>query len=307
MATAATLPATAAPPRVILSFDVEEHDRIEAAAHLLPDAARRANYGRRMEETTRWLLDCLGARDILATFYLVGEIARDRPSLVKAIHRAGHEVASHGWDHRRIHAHAPASFREDIRTSKDTLEQLTGEPVAGYRAPTFSLVSETAWAVDELAETGFVYDSSVYPVRHDRYGVPAAPRGPFVAVGERRTLLEIPPVTLRLLGASLPAGGGGYFRLFPLAVVNRALRQTVRHCRPAVAMLYFHPWEFDPDQERLPLGLANRWRTYVGIGRTRRRFESLIGRHAFSRAVDVAADLGQSSANLPRFRLGSAS
>jgi polysaccharide deacetylase family protein (PEP-CTERM system associated) len=303
MATVATLAATEAPPRVILSFDVEEHDRIEAATGLLPDSARRAKYGRRMDDTTRWLLECLAERDILATFYLVGEIARDRPALVKAIHEAGHEVASHSWDHRRIHAHTPASFREDARTCKDALEQLTGEPVVGYRAPTFSLVTQTAWALDELAEAGFQYDSSIYPVRHDRYGVPTAPRGPFIAVGERQSLLEIPPVTLRLFGASLPAGGGGYFRLFPLAVVEQAVRQTVRQCRPAVAMLYFHPWEFDPGQERLSLGRVDGWRTYVGIDRTRGRFERLIGRHAFSRARDVAAELSHPAIELPRFCL----
>jgi polysaccharide deacetylase family protein (PEP-CTERM system associated) len=233
----------------------------------------------------------------------VGEIARDRPALVKAIHHAGHEIGSHSWDHRRIHAHTRATFREDLRTSKDALQQLTGEPVIGYRAPTFSLVRQTAWALDELVAAGFVYDSSIYPVRHDRYGVPDAPRGPFLAVGESSALLEIPPVTWRLLGANLPAGGGGYFRLFPLAVVTQAVHQMMRKCHPAVAMLYFHPWEFDPGQERLPLGRVSRWRTYVGMGRTRRRFETLIGRHTFSRACDVAVELRQSSGSLPRFRV----
>jgi polysaccharide deacetylase family protein (PEP-CTERM system associated) len=303
---ACTLPATAAPPRVILSFDIEEHDRIEAAAGLSFSSSRRAACAERMEDATRWLLDRLGERGILATFYLVGEIARDRPALVKAIHRGGHEVGSHSWDHRRVHAHTPSSFREDLRTSKDILEQVTGEAVAGYRAPTFSVVRETAWALDELAEAGILYDSSIYPVRHDRYGVPDAPRAPFLAVGRLHALLELPPMTLRLLGANLPAGGGGYFRLFPLAVMERALRQTMRKCRPAVAMLYFHPWEFDSGQELLPLGRFSRWRTYVGIGRTRARFETLIGRYTFSRAVDVAADLALSGLQLPRFALESA-
>jgi polysaccharide deacetylase family protein (PEP-CTERM system associated) len=291
-------------PRVILSFDVEEHDRIEAAAGLPLDVARRAKYAVRMEETTHWLLERLAERGIVATFYLVGEIARDRPALVKAIHRAGHELGSHSWDHRRIHVHTRASFFEDARTSKDALEQVTGERVVGYRAPTFSVVRHTAWALDELAEAGFEYDSSVYPVRHDRYGVPDAPRGPFLAVGETRTILEIPPVTLRLLGTNLPAGGGGYFRLFPLVVVSTAVRQMARRCRPAVAMLYFHPWEFDPGQERLPLSMFNRWRTYVGMGRTRGRFETLIDRHTFTRAADVAAELRAAPAGLPQFRVG---
>jgi polysaccharide deacetylase family protein (PEP-CTERM system associated) len=298
------LPATAAPPRVIVSFDVEEHYRIEAAAGLTVDATRKAAYAERMEDSTRWLLDCLAKRDIRASFYVVGEIARDRPSLIKAMQRAGHEVGSHSWDHRRIHVHTPASFREDVRTSKDAIEQVTGEAVAGYRAPTFSVVAQTAWALDELAELGLRYDSSIYPVRHDRYGVPDAPRAPFYAVGERHAMLELPPMTLRLPGANLPVGGGGYFRLFPLAVMKHALRQTARQCRPAVAMLYFHPWEFDPGQQRLPLGRMSRWRTYVGIGRSRGRLETLLAGHTFTRAVDVAAELVRSPAAIPRHVIG---
>jgi polysaccharide deacetylase family protein (PEP-CTERM system associated) len=304
MVNAKVVPATEATLRVILSFDVEEHDRIEAAVGLTFDPARRAAYAERMEDTTRWLLDLLAERGILATFYVVGEIARDRPALVKAIHRGGHEVGSHSWDHRRIHVHTPASFREDVRTSTDAIAQVTGEAVAGYRAPTFSVVSQTAWALDELAESGIRYDSSIYPVRHDRYGVPAAPRAPFLAVGERNALLELPPMTLRLLGANLPVGGGGYFRLFPLAVMERALSQTGRACHPAVAMLYFHPWEFDPGQERLPLGRLSRWRTYVGIGQSRKRLDTLLRRHAFTRAVDVAAELERAPAELPRYVMG---
>ncbi len=315
MATAPTLPAArsapvvspAAPPaapRIILSFDVEEHHRIEAAAGLAVDPARQAAYGDRTDYATRWLLDRLGKRGVVATFFIVGTVARDRPALVKAVHRAGHEVASHSWDHRRVHTHTPASFREDVRTSKDALEQLTGTPVAGYRAPTFSIVPETAGALDELAELGIRYDSSIYPVRHDRYGVPGAPRAPFLAVGRQHALPEFPLLTLRLPGLRVPAGGGGYFRLFPLAVLEHALRQAARQCRPAVATLYFHPWEFDPDQERLPLGLLRRWRTYVGIRRTRERFGTLLSRHVFTRAVDVLDELTGSSTQLPRFEVG---
>jgi polysaccharide deacetylase family protein (PEP-CTERM system associated) len=307
MTMAATLPLTSAPPRVVLSFDIEEHDRIEAAADLDFDRSRRAAYGARMEDATRWLLDRLAARGIVATFFVVGEIARDRPGLVRAIHRAGHEIASHSWDHRRVHAHTPATFRDDLRTSKDALEQVTGEAVVGYRAPTFSVVAETARALDDMAEAGFLYDSSIYPVRHDRYGVPGAPRSPFLAVGQRHSILELPPLTLRLLGMNLPAGGGGYFRLFPLLVIEQAIRQTLRQCRPAVAMLYFHPWEFDPEQESLPLGSWRRWRTYVGIGRTRGRFETLISRHHFCRAVDAAADIRRSGIYLCQFALAEGS
>jgi len=173
----------------------------------------------------------------------------------------------------------------------------------GYRAPTFSIVRETAWALDILAEAGFVYDSSIYPVRHDRYGVPGAPRGPFLARGKQHSILELPPATLRILGVNTPMGGGGYFRLFPLWFTQWALHQTGRYCRPAVAMLYFHPWEFDTEQERLPLGRLSSFRTYVGISRTRNRLQAIVSQHRFQRAIDVAKQLDQLGSALPGFAL----
>jgi polysaccharide deacetylase family protein (PEP-CTERM system associated) len=278
-------------PQVILSFDVEEHYRIEAAADLPVPAALKEHCRGRVDLTTRWLLDALGRHDVKATFFVVGQIARDNPALVRAIHRAGHEVASHSWDHRRVHHFTPASFRADVCKSRDALEQVTGAAVVGFRAPTFSIVRETAWALDVLAEVGMAYDSSVYPVRHDRYGVPRAPRVPFLARGRRHAILELPPATWRVLGINVPTGGGGYFRLFPLWLLERTLRQVARKCWPAVAMLYFHPWEFDPEQEQLPLRRLSRFRTYVGIQRTRGRLGSLLSRYRFTRAMDVARKL----------------
>jgi polysaccharide deacetylase family protein (PEP-CTERM system associated) len=289
--------------KVILSFDVEEHDRIEAAAGLAIDSAQKAHYRARLEPSTLWVLDRLAESRIRATFFIVGEIALHNPELIRRIARAGHEVASHSFGHCRVHRLDPASFREDVMRSKAALEDLTGAPVVGYRAPTFSVTRETAWAVDVLAELGMLYDSSIYPVRHDRYGVPAAPRAPFLVRGERHSLLELPPTTLRLLSMNLPMGGGGYFRLFPLFMTRWAVRQTARDCRPAVANLYFHPWEFDPDQERLPLGRLSRFRTYVGIRRSRAKLASLLTSFSFSRAADVAQELQPSRANLPTFAL----
>jgi polysaccharide deacetylase family protein (PEP-CTERM system associated) len=290
-------------PQVILSFDVEEHHRIEAAAGLVIDPALRAHYAERMDVSTRWLLDQLGERGIRATFFIVGDIALSNPDLVRAVHRAGHEVGSHGWDHRRVHHFTPETFRDDLRRSKDALEQVTGEAVLGYRAPTFSVVRQTAWALDVLAESGLLYDSSIYPVRHDRYGVADAPRAPFVARGPEREILELPPATWRMVNQNVPTGGGGYFRLLPLVVMRRAIEQIGRECRPAVAMLYFHPWEFDPEQERLPLPALRRWRTYVGVSRTRARLAALLGDRRFVRAADVARRLSGELATLPRFAL----
>jgi polysaccharide deacetylase family protein (PEP-CTERM system associated) len=290
--------------RVILSFDVEEHHLIEAAAGLTVPPAAQAHYRERLGPPTYWLLEELAAHDIRATFFIVGVIAEHSPELVRAIHRAGHEVASHSWDHRRVHRFTPETFREDVRRSKDALEQVTGEAVVGFRAPTFSVMPETAWALDVLAELGMVYDSSIYPVRQDRYGWPQAPRAPFLAQGRGGSLLELPPASLRCLGVNVPTGGGGYFRLFPLWVLHRTLRQAERSLSPPVAMLYFHPWEFDPDQPRLPLPRVSRFRTYVGLRRTRRRLHTLLGRHHFSRAIDVARDLRAHEADLAVFAVG---
>ncbi|HWG42132.1 MAG TPA: XrtA system polysaccharide deacetylase [Gemmataceae bacterium] len=289
--------------RVILSFDVEEHYRIEAAKDVPTADALKDHYSERLDISTRWLLDKLAETGHKATFFIVGQIAHHNPALVRAIHRDGHEVASHGWDHSRVHHFTPATFREDLRRGKDALEQVTGQAVVGYRAPTFSIMRQTAWALDVLSEADMIYDSSIYPVRHDRYGVPAAPRGPFLARGFRRTLLELPPATLRVLGVNTPMGGGGYFRLFPLLLTQWALRQTAGDCGSPVATLYFHPWEFDPDQARLPLGRLSRFRTYVGIRRTRGRLAALLTRYRFSRAVDVAKQLNHRLDTLPRFDL----
>ncbi len=285
----------------VASFDVEEHHRIEAAVGVEITPELQAEYSARVESSTRRLLDQLAEVNALATFYVVGQIARTHPKLIRDIHDAGHEVGSHSWDHRRVHHFTPEAFREDLRTSKDALEQATGARVFGFRAPTFSIVKETGWAVDVLADCGFEYDSSIFPVRHDRYGIPDAPRGPFIAVGRRREILELPPLTYRVAGLNLPVAGGGYFRLFPLFMMRAGLRQIERGESPQVGMLYFHPWEFDPSQPRLPLKGLARWRTYVGIGRTMDRFASLLAEFPFRRAIDVARDIRASGMELPRY------
>jgi polysaccharide deacetylase family protein (PEP-CTERM system associated) len=290
-------------PRIVLSFDVEEHYRIEAAAGLKISPAQKVHYADRLVPSTHWLLDRLAQYGAQATFFIVGEIAHHNAPLVRAIHGAGHEIASHGWDHQRVLAMSPAEFRRDIRQSKEALEDVIGEPIHGYRAPTFSVMQQTAWALDVLAEEDLLYDSSIYPVRHDRYGVPAAPRAPFRARGEQHSILELPPATLRLFGMNTPMGGGGYFRLFPLFLTRWALRQARNTCSPPVATLYFHPWEFDPAQERLPLGRLSRFRTYVGITRSQARLVSLLGRYQFARAVDVAKELKGLWNSLPSFDL----
>jgi polysaccharide deacetylase family protein (PEP-CTERM system associated) len=287
---------------VALTFDVEEHHRIEAAAHLsLPDSLRSI-YTRRMDESTRWLLDLLGEHRVHATFFVVGQIAQSHPQLIRRMIRDGHEVASHSWEHRRVHHFTSRQFLDDVRASKDALEQAGGAPVVGFRAPTFSITRETSWAIDVLCEAGIRYDSSIFPVHHDRYGVPDAPRSPFMVRGHEHELLEFPLLTLRLFGCNLPVAGGGYFRLFPLALMKRGIRQSTG--RPnSTAMLYFHPWEFDPDQPRLPLARLSKFRTYVGIARSRQRLQHLVSEFQFTRVVDVMTRLDDVKTLLPSFPL----
>ncbi len=282
------------PGPIVLSFDIEEHHRIEAAAGFNCPVELRSVYGGRMESATRRLLELLAKHKSHGTFFIVGQIAKSQPRLVRDIHEAGHEIASHSWSHQRVHRFTPAAFAEDLRRSKDALEQAAGVEVVGFRAPTFSIDRETGWAIDVLADAGFIYDSSIFPVRHDRYGIPDAPRSPFIAVGTRQRLIELPPTTLRYCRFNLPVAGGGYFRLFPLWLMEAGVRQ-VHKLHPSAAMLYFHPWEFDPDQPRLPLGRTSRWRTYVGLKRSLSRLDRLLSRHCFSRAIDVVRALhGQS-------------
>lgn len=288
----------------VASFDVEEHHRIEAATGITCSPQLKNEYGGRMERSTRMLLEQLHAHGASATFFVVGEIAHSHPKLVRDIVDAGHEVGAHSWDHRPIHHFKPDAFRTDVLKTKDALEQVTGERIHGFRAPTFSMVSRTGWAIDILAEAGFEYDSSIFPVRHDRYGIPTAPRQPFRALGPTREILELPLLTYRLARLNLPVAGGGYFRLFPLSVMRWGLRQAARsNDLPAVAMLYFHPWEFDPEQPRLPLSLLARWRTYVGMRRTNARLDSLLRDYRFIKAIDAVRAIGSRLNELPVFKV----
>ena len=288
---------------VVLSFDVEEHHRIEAAARLaVPDALKR-DYAARMERATRRLLAQLADAATPATFYVVGEVAVTHPALVRDIAAAGHEVGTHSWSHQPVHRLTPAQFRDDLRRSIDALEAAAGVPVFGYRAPTFSVGRRTPWAAEVLAGVGLKYDTSVFPVRHDRYGVPDAPRVPFRLTGAGgAAILELPMATWRVGGQNLPVAGGGYFRLLPLGFARAGIDQLARQGAP-LAMLYFHPWEFDPGMPRLPLRGLSRFRTYVGLAKTEGRLSRLLTlyRGRFRRAIDVAEALR--AADLPAFRL----
>lgn len=271
-----------APPDVVhlLSFDVEEYFQVQAAAKRLPPQ-RWGDWPLRLAAPVDRILDLLAEGSVTATFFVLGWVARHERAVVRRIADAGHEIACHGMTHRMIGGLSRDEFAAEVREARGLLEDIAGRAVIGHRAPTFSITRETAWALDALAEAGFAYDASVFPIRHDRYGVPGAPPGPHRAVGPGGgDILEIPPLTVRLLGADRPAGGGGYLRLLPVGLIGRALRSAQRQGRPG--MIYLHPWELDPDQPVLPMSPTARWRHRVGLKKTESKLRYLLDRFRFT-------------------------
>lgn len=268
-----------------LSVDVEDYFQVSAFADTVP----RRDWGGlpgRVEYSTGQVLDLFARAGVRATFFTLGWVAEKYPELVRRIVAEGHELASHGFDHRRVSDQTPDAFRADIRRTRALLEDIGGVPVTGFRAASFSMDARTPWAHGILGEEGYRYSSSVYPVRHDHYGVPDAPRFPHRPDGDDG-VLEIPPTTVRIGGHNLPAAGGGYFRLLPYPVYRRALRHVTRgEAQPAV--FYFHPWEVDPDQPR-PANLPRRarFRHYLNLGRMEARLERLLADFAWDRMDNV--------------------
>ncbi|AWI77017.1 polysaccharide deacetylase family protein [Parazoarcus communis] len=266
-----------------LTIDVEDYFQVSALAPHFP----RKNWDAvpcRVERNVDLILDLLDQRGAKATFFTLGWVAERYPQLVRRIVEGGHEVASHGYSHERASAMTPKAFLADIALAKAVLEDIAGKKVTGYRAPSFSIGMQNLWAHDTIAEAGYVYSSSVYPVKHDHYGIPDAPRFPYLLASG---LMEIPVTTMRLLGRNWPAGGGGYFRLLPYAVSRWQIARVNRDDkRPAI--FYFHPWEVDPDQPRVAEASAKtRFRHYVNLARTENRLKRLLGDFNWGRADEV--------------------
>lgn len=268
------------------TVDVEEHFQVSALEPFVP-RTMWDTLPSRVERNTRQLMELLAERQVHGTFFTLGWIGERHPALVKEIAAAGHEVASHGYGHERVTQLSPDQFRESIRSSKAILEDLTGTAVFGYRAPTFSIVRGGEWALDALIEEGYVYDSSLFPVRRSGYGYVGGLRDLHRLERASGHLDELPPATLSMFGALLPAGGGAYFRLLPPQLVKRALDDATS--RGVAATFYIHPWEIDPDQPRFAVPLSTRIRHYGGLGRTSSRLRRLLADHAFQ---PIAVTLG---------------
>lgn len=275
-----------------LSFDVEEHFQVANYERIVPRAAWDSHESR-VERNVEKILDLLHRSGVRATFFTLGWVAERHPSLVRTIARQGHEVASHGYDHRFVDRLGEEGFREDVRRTKGILEDAFGGRVLGFRASTFTITERTPWALEVLSSEGYAYDASIFPVRHPTYGIPNAPRQLRVeGLPSGRRIVEFPPLTVRLLGRNLPAGGGGYFRLLPYALTRAAFARVEREGMPG--SLYLHPWEFDPDQPKLDAGFLRNLRQHLNLRRTGPRLERLIGAFAFAPMVEaIRAHLGR--------------
>ncbi len=277
-------------PRHCLSFDIEEHFQVSA----FESPMRRRHWEQfesRVEVNTERLLSLLAKRGVRATFFVLGWVAERYPSLVRRIASCGHEVASHGYAHELITGQTPIAFREDIRKAKSILESILSQPVLGYRAPSFSITKDTMWATQILVEEGYIYDSSIFPVLHDRYGVPSANPEAHQLLTVSGVLWEVPPSTVKYLGVRLPVAGGGYFRLYPYSVLRTLLRKL--EGEGASLVMYMHPWEFDPDQPRMEGSLVSRMRHYLNLDKTESRMRDLLKDFSFAPIRQVFPQIEQ--------------
>lgn len=271
-----------------LTVDVEDYYQVEAFAKVV----RRedwANWESRVERNTKLLLEMFVRHDIRATFFTLGYVAEQHPQLVREIAQAGHEIACHSYYHRLVYTQTPDEFREDLRSAKHRLEDLIGASVIGYRAPSYSITAQSLWALDILIEEGFSYDSSIFPVHHDRYGMPDAERFPHVLHRPTGEIIEFPPSTVRMRGMNFPISGGGYFRLYPYRLFRLGW-QRINRSEAESAIFFLHPWEVDPDQPIVPGTRLNIWRHRVNLSQTQGKLERLLNDFAFAPVKQVLAN-----------------
>ena len=271
---------TVSPPKHLMSVDVEDYFMVEAfASSISPDSWETRPS--RVAMSTLRVLDLFDRYSVKGTFFFVGWVADKFPKLVREVHARGHELACHSYWHRTVYSQTQDEFREDTRAAVRAIEDAAGVKVFGYRAPSWSITKDCLWALDVLAEEGFTYDSSIYPIHHDLYGVPGARRFPYThRLKDGHSLLEFPPATVQVLGQNLPCAGGGYLRIFPLAYTHWAFRKFQEDYGKRV-VVYFHPWELDPDQPRIREKLKSRLRHYINLDKMTDRLEILLRTYSF--------------------------
>jgi polysaccharide deacetylase family protein (PEP-CTERM system associated) len=271
-------------PLNALTVDVEDYYHVSGFEKCV-DRGRWGDFAPRVELGTRRVLDVLAEAGVRATFFILGWVAARQSRLVRQIRAAGHQLACHGHWHRLVYEQTLNEFRADLRQARAAIEDAAGVRVAAYRAPSFSITRRSLWALDVLLEEGFAVDSSIYPTHHDRYGIPGTPLGPHAVERAGGVIWEFPPPVWRCLGYPLPAGGGGYFRLYPYALTRHALRRINAGGRPFA--VYLHPWELDPDQPRLRPGWPRAFRHYVNLHRTEARLQRLLQDFRFGTLNDA--------------------
>lgn len=281
------------------TIDVEDYFQVSAFEPVV-ERSQWDRFPARVEANTRVILDILAARNTKATFFVLGWIAEHYPSLVRELRAAGHEVGCHSYEHRLVYSMTPKQFRADLQRAKSTIEQVIGQAVRLFRAPSFSITARSIWAIDILIEEGIGFDSSIFPVRHDRYGISDAPIHPYRLRTPSGELFEFPPSVHRFLGLNLPIGGGGYFRLYPFAVTRHCLHQVNRAGRGM--NLYVHPWEFDPGQPRIAGASAlARFRHFVRLSSTQAKFERILSSARFGTMSEALRE--PAAAGLPVYAI----
>src|SRR5579875_1789653 len=270
-----------------LTIDVEDYFHVSGFDHCV---SRRQwdDFPLRVGDSTRRVLDRLAEAGVRGTFFILGWVAERRPELVRAIYADGHEIGCHSYAHHLIYEQTPAAFRTDVRLARQILEDILGTRVTAYRAPSFSITGRSLWALDILLEEGFLFDSSIYPTYHDRYGIAGTPLHPYSIERAGGSIWEFPPPVYRFFRYPLPIGGGGYFRLYPYGLTRRGLQAINAAGRPFA--VYLHPWEFDPDQPRLHPGMIRAIRHYVGLRRTERRLVQLLKDFRFGTLTEALGE-----------------
>jgi polysaccharide deacetylase family protein (PEP-CTERM system associated) len=275
--------------RNALTVDVEDYFHVSAFSECI-DQKDWDSYPLRVEKNTRRLLDLFDQHGVKATFFVLGWVAERTPGLVREIAGRGHEVACHGYSHQLVYSQKPEVFREETLRSKSLLEEIIQSPVRGYRAASYSITEQSRWALDILAEAGFDYDSSIFPVYHDRYGIPDADAYPHqLETPKGRQLVEFPLSTARIFNYRLPVAGGGYFRLYPYALTKAGLSQINHRQKPFI--FYLHPWEIDTAQPKISAGWKSRFRHYNNLDKCEPRLERLMNDFKFGTALGVLKGL----------------